>query len=163
MVLETIRNLVSDKEPTPNKFTIAMGELIHKARDESGLSQADLAKKIYRRRATISDIENGKVEVSSGTLTLLAAALAKPITYFYPPFLYKELEPEKLAPLEQELLTHFRNIWDEYLQKVAVEQVKVLSVFDPEEMLLDSIERISIRLEQNEAIKAILENKNKHK
>lgn len=43
MVLETIRNLIADKEPMPNKFTIGMGELIRKAREEAGLNQAELA------------------------------------------------------------------------------------------------------------------------
>jgi transcriptional regulator with XRE-family HTH domain len=117
-----------------------MGELIRKAREESGVSQADLVENIYRRRATLSDMENGKAEVSSGTLALLAAALSKPITYFYPQFLYKELEPEKLGPLEQELLTSFRNIWDEHLQKVALEQVMVIANFDPKDMIWDLVD-----------------------
>jgi len=105
-----VRDLFTkDKEPIPNNFTIAMGELIRKAREEAGFSQADLAENIYRRRATLSDMENGKVEVSSGTLALLSGALDKPITYFYPAFLYKEPKPEDFSPLEQELLSVFKN------------------------------------------------------
>ena len=39
MVMYTIRNLIADKEPTPNKFTKAMGESIRKAREEAGLAR----------------------------------------------------------------------------------------------------------------------------
>ena len=128
----SIAKLVSDKDPTPNKFTVGMGELIRKAREEVGLTQAKLAERIFRRRATVSDMETGKVEVSTGTLALLASALDKPITYFFPTFILKELEPEKLSPLELELLFHFQKIWDEYLQKAAVDQVRILGEFNPE-------------------------------
>jgi hypothetical protein len=38
MVLETLVNLLGDKEPKPIKFTIAMGKLIRKAREEAGFS-----------------------------------------------------------------------------------------------------------------------------
>lgn len=127
MVLDKISQLVSDKEPNPNKFTIAVGELIKKAREEKSSSQEELAQKIYRRRATVSDIENGKVEVSSVTLALFAAALDKPITYFYPHFVYIKLKPEEFSPLEEETINIFRKISDEQLQKAAINQIKVLS------------------------------------
>lgn len=91
MVLDKIRDLIADKEPTPNKYTIAMGELIRKAREDAAMSQKELAERIYRRQATLSDLENGKSEVGTVTLVLLAAALDKPITYFFPPFVYQEL------------------------------------------------------------------------
>ena len=117
MVLDLIAKLISDKEPHPNKFTRAMGKLIQKAREEKGLTQAELAEYIYRRRATVSDIETGKIEPDAGTLALLSAALDKPITYFYPPDLYQELKPEKFTPLEQELLDTFRSIWSDPFKK----------------------------------------------
>ncbi len=55
----------------PNKFTIKMGELIRNAREDSGLSQRELAELIYRRQAALSDMENGKMEPNASTLTLL--------------------------------------------------------------------------------------------
>ena len=68
----------------PNHFTRAMGELIHKAREEEGFSQRELAKKIYRRQAALSDMENGKMEPNASTLTFLSYHLNKPISYFFP-------------------------------------------------------------------------------
>jgi len=68
----------------PNHFTRAMGELIRKAREDSGFSQRDLAQKIYRRQAALSEMENGKMEPNTSTLTLLSYHLNKPISYFSP-------------------------------------------------------------------------------
>ena len=163
MVLDIIRNLIADKEPTPNKFTIAMGELIRKAREEASLTQSELAKNMNRRQATLSDIENGKVEVSSGTLALLSAMLEKPITYFFPPFLYRELKPEELTPLEQQLLSLFRQIWDEHLQKVAVNQVKILAEFNPEEMIWDLVDISAEMKERDDKIKEYIEQRKKNR
>ena len=150
MMLDSIRDLISDKDPTPNKFTIEMGKLIRKAREESGISQAELARLIYRRQATLSDIENGKTDVSSGTLILLAAALEKPISYFFPPFVNTQLKPEELSPLEQEALSVFQNIWSDHLRKIAIGQIRVLSNLDPIDMIGDQWESISEILRQRE-------------
>jgi transcriptional regulator with XRE-family HTH domain len=79
MTLEKIRDLIAGKDPAPNKFTVALGELIRKARENDGMSQKELADRIYRRQATLSDLEIGKSEVGTVTLVLLAAALEKPI------------------------------------------------------------------------------------
>jgi transcriptional regulator with XRE-family HTH domain len=163
MVIETIRNLIADKEPTPNKFTITMGELIRKAREESGMSQSELARLIYRRQATLSDMENGKVELSSGTLALLAATLDKPITYFYPPFLYQELKPEKFTPFEQEILTDFNNIWSDHLRKVAIDLVKVIAAIDPIAMIKDKKDVLNAMLEREEELDAFDEQRRKKK
>lgn len=163
MVLDTIAQLVADRKPTPNKFTIAMGELIRKSREEANLSQKELAEKIYRRQATLSDMETGKTEVSSGTLALLAAALNKPITYFYPTFVYKELNPDKFTPLEHELISYFRSIWTDHLQKLAVDLVKVLADFDPRDLIVDSIETVVAMDERKEELKSYLDQRRKIK
>jgi transcriptional regulator with XRE-family HTH domain len=163
MVFETIRNLVSDKEPTPNKFTISMGKLIRIAREDANLSQKELADKIYRRQATLSDLETGKSEVGTVTLILLSAALNKPITYFFPPFVYQELKPEKFTPLEHELLDSFREIWSDHLREVAIDLVKVIANFDPTDLITDKIDAIIAIDERDEELKAFLERKRKRK
>lgn len=146
----------------PNKYTIAMGELIRKAREEAGLSQEQLAEKIYRRRLAVSEMENGKVEISAWTLPLLAYALNKPIGYFFPPYVLREIKQGDLLPLEEELLIHFRKIWDEHLQKVAVDQVKVLGDFDPEIMIWDMVDIVAEEKKRDfEIRKYILEKRNK--
>ena len=161
MPLDLLSKLVSDKDPTPNKFTIAMGELIKEARNQAGLSQKELAELIYRKQTTVSDIENGKIEVNSGVLALVAAALDKPLTYFFPSFVYRELEKEQFSPLEHELILEFRKIWDEYLQRVAVDQVRVLGEFDPKEMIWDLIDLTAASKEREEAIKQYCEDRKK--
>jgi transcriptional regulator with XRE-family HTH domain len=158
MVLESVRNLVADKEPTPNKFTIGMGELVRQAREEANLSQAELAEKIYRRRATVSDIENGKAEVSSSTLVLLSVALVKPVTYFYPPFVYRELKPDEFSPLEQELLTVFRSISNDPLRMLAIQISRDIEKLDFRELIANSIEEIRSLMQEE---KALLEDLNK--
>lgn len=129
-LLEVLADLLGDKEPVPNKFTVAMGELVRKAREEAGLTQADLAEMIYRRRATISDIETGKSEVGTTTLALIAAALDKPITYFIPPNICVKLRPDDLDTEEQELIIQFRKIADDQLRLLAIRQVKLLADTD---------------------------------
>jgi transcriptional regulator with XRE-family HTH domain len=129
---DRLLEVLGDKEPVPNKFTIAFGKAVKKAREDAGLSQAHLGQMIYRRRATISDIENGKSDVTVSTLALLAAALDKPITYFLPWFIYNSLKPEDLEPREHELLIQFRKIWSEDLQQLAVRQVKNIAETDIE-------------------------------
>jgi len=84
MSLDKIFDLVADKQSAPNSFTIEMGKAVRAAREETGLLQGELAKMVGRRQATISDIEHGKKEMGLSTLVLIAAALKKPITYFFP-------------------------------------------------------------------------------
>ena len=131
MAFDKILDMLAYKEPRPNKFTIFLGNQIQKARMEAGLSQEELSKYIYKRRATVSDIENGKGEVDASTLALLAHILNKPLGYFYPPYLYQELKQEDLTPLENELLIHFRQIVDDTLQEVVIKQVKAMGEINP--------------------------------
>ena len=115
-----------EKEPVPNKLTIQMGELVRQAREDTGMSQAELARRIYRRRATISDIENGKSEVTISTLTLIAATLDKPISYFLPWFVYDNIKAEDLTSSEHELVLHFRRIGSNHLKQLAIKQTKLI-------------------------------------
>ena len=131
-----------EKNPIPNKFTIAMGKLIQEARIEADISQEELARKVYRRRETISMIENGKSEVGTLTLALIAYALKKPPIYFFPEAVKRDLTQESLDELEQELLIHFRRIWDDDYQKVAINQVKALADLDTKEYLKEEREEI---------------------
>jgi transcriptional regulator with XRE-family HTH domain len=140
MAIDKFLDLLAYGEPRPNKFTIFLGEQIKKARIEAGLSQEELAERIYKRRATVSDIETGKGEVDTNTFALLAHILNKPLGYFYPPTLYQEIKQEDLTPPENELLICFRDIWDKQLQRVAISQVKALSEFDPIETLRDNLD-----------------------
>jgi transcriptional regulator with XRE-family HTH domain len=107
---------------------------------------------VYRRRATISDIETGKSEVTVSTLALIAAALEKPITYFLPWFVYDNLEPEDLAPLEQELLIQFRKIWSKDLKQLAIMQTSEIAQMSIKQFQKDKTEipEAQSREDQNE-------------
>jgi transcriptional regulator with XRE-family HTH domain len=71
-----------------------MGRLIKAARVDAGMIQAELAKQIGRRQASLSDIENGLMEASASILVYLSGALDKPTTYFFPECILRDLEPE---------------------------------------------------------------------
>lgn len=161
MAIENITKFFDDKNPKPNKFTTAMGELIKKAREEAELSQSDLAELIYRRRATISDFESGKHEPDASTLALLAAALKKPIQYFFPKYVSDELPLEELSPKEKELLIIFRDAWDENMQQLIIDISKTLSRFDPENMLINSVDVIYDRTKRSEELANYLKNRRK--
>lgn len=135
--LDRLADLIGDKDPVPNKLTIAMGKLIRQAREDAGLSQARLATSIYRRRATISDIENGKSELTVSTLALIAAALDKPISYFFPWFVYENLSPDELSPNEHEALKLFRRIRSEGLEQLAIRQLRQIANTDPSDVRND--------------------------
>ena len=84
MDLQRIFDQVADKQSAPNKFTIEMGKKVRAARAAAGITQGNLAEMVRRRQATISDIEHGKKEMGLSTLVLIAVALGKPISYFFP-------------------------------------------------------------------------------
>ena len=94
----------SGNYPTPNEFTVEMGKLIRKARKEMDLSQVELADLVNRRPATISDIENGKSEISVITLAVLAINLNKPVSYFFPPSILSNFILDIETPFEREVL-----------------------------------------------------------
>lgn len=80
----------------PNSFTIAMGEKIRMARLESGFSQAQLGERAYLNQASISQIENGKREVSTTEIISFSHALSKPIFYFFPDKIQRHFESSSL-------------------------------------------------------------------
>ena len=112
--------LPSDKGSRPNKFTLYMGEQIRKARLEAGFSQEELADKIYLRRPTLSDIENGKSEVNASTLGFLTYFLKKSIYYFYPLLLYEETVQKDMDELSLEMQMHFEHIYGDELKKLLI-------------------------------------------
>lgn len=115
------------KDELPNRFSIAMGDLIRRARAEAKMSQAELAEKAYFRQAAISQIETGKRDVTSSELVYLSYALNKPITYFFPINILNPTDEEsEYSILEQELLFHARRLRPNDLKRV-IAQVRALA------------------------------------
>ena len=130
MILNLLEKVLKETGSTPNKFTIGMGKLVRKARHEAGLSQAELAKQIYVRQASISEIENGKREVSSSELVYLSYALNKPILYFFPDEFVSNEEINDMAPLVQELVIQAKRLSDEDLRRI-IAQTRALGDLKP--------------------------------
>lgn len=117
-MVDLLEMLRSDKPNLPNKFTIALGELIRKARVDADISQAELAQKAYINQAAISRIESGKRSVSLEELIYLGAALNKPIQYFFSMKFLNPIEDTSLSILEQELLLSARRLNENDLKKI---------------------------------------------
>lgn len=162
MVFEKIFELFpEDKTTRPNKFTIYMGDQIRNARLEAGLSQEELAEKIYMRRPTLSDIENGKSEANTSTLGLLTFYLKKPLTYFFPPPLYEETVKKDMDELSLEMQMYFEQIYGNELKRLAIDLIKQFSKFDPTDLVVNSAELIANRLEHEEELIEFLKNRSK--
>jgi transcriptional regulator with XRE-family HTH domain len=114
------------KKNTPNKFTVQMGEFIRNARLEERLSQSALAKYVYVSQAAISDMENGKREVSTTELLAISNILNKPIIYFFPSNYVNEVQLDKLSSLYQELLIQAKRLSDDDLKKL-IAQTRALA------------------------------------
>jgi transcriptional regulator with XRE-family HTH domain len=118
--------LREEKIPPPNDLTRGMGILIKKAREEKDWNQKDLAKKIFSRQSTVSDIEQGKNEIGVVTLSLLAITLGKPISYFFPEGLLKESIIEVKSFDQQEILRIFGEIEMLGGAKLALKEMELL-------------------------------------
>ena len=161
MAFEKIIHMLAYKEPCQNKFTIYLGNQIQNAFMEAGLIHEELSNYFYERRATVSDIENGKGKVDASTLATLAHVLDKPLGYFYPPYLYQEIKKEDLSPLENELLIYFRQIVDDNLQEAVTKQEKIFGDYAAKELVLNLAPEITARLENENDIINFIKSRNK--
>lgn len=126
MFLDSLLNSLSGKNIRPNKFTIGMRELILAAREEAELNQRELAEKIYRRQAALSDMENGKMEPDASTILLMAHALQKPISYFFPYPWKTTIEFTGLSEKEEDLLIQAKRLSPDDLIRL-IAQAKALA------------------------------------
>jgi len=89
-------------------------------------------------------------------------ALKKSISYFYPKYLVKEFEKEKMTPLEEELLIHFNEIWNDDLKKVAIQLVKDIEDFNPEQTIIEAITEAKTSMDLAKKHNEILESRPKY-
>lgn len=111
----------------PNKLSLEMGKRIREAREERGLSQDELAKKVYKRRPSLSEIENGKMYPDVATLLMIALVLQRPIVDFFPAMHRHQLAATDLSDEEEQLILQFRRIRDEDQQRLALTQIKAIA------------------------------------
>ena len=163
MALDKFLDFFSDREQRPNKFTRYMGDAVRRAREEAGISQKNLAEKIFRRQATLSDIENGKVEVETSTLSLLSYYLKKPLGYFYPKPLYEDLVKKDMDELSLQMQMQFEQIYGDDLKNLAIDIIKVMGKFDPKDMVIDLAPDILNEIEGEEELRKAFEKRRKKK
>jgi transcriptional regulator with XRE-family HTH domain len=120
-----------NRDTMPNRLSIAMGERIKEAREERGISQTELAKAIFKRRPSISEMENGRMYPDIQSLLLMSRYLKKPLSYFIPSFIRVFKEEDVLTSEEEELLLYFRRIRQSDQKRLAIKQLRVLSEFEP--------------------------------
>ncbi len=132
MIEKFLDSIKDESSYLPNKFTIALGDRIRKARLEAGLSQANLAKKSYFRQSSISKIESGVRSISAEEILYFSYALDKPILYFFPEEFQDKISTEDLTILEQELLTQAQRLNMDDLRKL-IAQARALADFNVRE------------------------------
>ena len=66
------------------------------------------------------------MQVSAYDLTIIATALEKPISYFFPPR-FRGAEESDLSPDEKELIHFYRQLGHEALQIYALKQITTLA------------------------------------
>jgi transcriptional regulator with XRE-family HTH domain len=98
-------------------------EQFRRAREERGVSQAELGRRVDKTGSAIGDIERGRVRVTVDELAELAEHLEKPVTYFFAPYV-PGAEDHDLSSREIELLLNFREIRSEVLARVAFDLVE---------------------------------------
>jgi len=116
----------------PNRFSLALGELIRKARLDAHLSQSELANSAYLNQAAVSQIEKGKRSVSAEEIVYLSVALNKPIIYFFPvDYLSDDMKftQDDLSLLDKELLSQARRLTIENLRRL-IAQARALADLD---------------------------------
>lgn len=161
-MLDFIRDYFSEKDELPNKFTLFMGERIRTAREEAGFSQEKLAKLLYLRRATLSNIENGKSEASAQTYVHAAYTLNKPLAYFLPDYFYREIKQEDLSPAENELVTNYRyHIASDYFGKLIIDFIKMLGEFDTNSFVIEQAPYVKDFLKSQKDFQKFLEKRKK--
>lgn len=87
-----------------SKIRQFIGQRVKKAREEIGISQELLGKKVPYAAATISQLESGQFRISLEALEKIAKVLDKPLSYFLPEERSETWAiPTKLKVLEREL------------------------------------------------------------
>lgn len=161
-MFDLIRDWFAESETRPNKFTRHMGDMVRQAREEAGFSQEKLAELVYLRRATLSDIENGKSEPDASTYVHIAYVTNKPLAFFLPEFLYREIKQEDLTPGENELITNYRyHIAGKQFSKLVIDIIKAIGQFDIDNFVVEQYPISKEILEQQEELKKKREKRKK--
>lgn len=99
--------------------TNTIGERIAECRRNKGLTQFDLAELLCTKKSTISAYENDKIDIKISILKDIAQLLDTSVSYL--------VDGEMDNFSYEELILLFKNIKDDKLRRVAIEQMRVLA------------------------------------
>jgi transcriptional regulator with XRE-family HTH domain len=101
---------------------------IEEARELRGMTEEARGEGTYESRVAISDLERGPTEITASDLMLIAAALEKPITYFFSDFVtIRGASAAELSDNEKELVHFYRQISSDPMQRYALKQIQELA------------------------------------
>jgi transcriptional regulator with XRE-family HTH domain len=113
------------KQSLPNEFSIETGKAIRDMREKMGFSQAQLAEMIDKRRASISEIENGKMLPDILAILQIAEALGCSVSSLLPSGFRVLVAPDDLSKKESDMLILFRRIEDDALRDLLIEFIRI--------------------------------------
>ena len=102
------------------KENSTMGSRIREQRKKMGMTQEELAERLFTKKGTISAYENDRIDMKCSVAKEIARNLECSVSYLI------EGEEIELDVDCVELLRQFRNLKSEMIRKVAVEQIKIL-------------------------------------
>ena len=102
--------------------TSTIGGRIKKRRNNLGLSQEDLAEKLFTSKQMISSYENNKTELKVQIVKELAVALDITTSFLINGTVAVEYEEETA-----ELVSLFNSLHKEEIRKIAIEQIRLLT------------------------------------
>ena len=102
--------------------TTTIGGRIKKRRNDLGLSQEDLAEKLFTSKQMISVYENNKTELKVQIVKELAVALDTTTSFLINGTVAVEYEEETA-----ELVSLFNSLHKEEIRKIAIEQIRLLT------------------------------------
>lgn len=98
-----------ERKKHEDKWNSDIGRRIKDEREKAGLTQEELAEKIYKTRVVVSDMERGRTQISAVDLMDIAYNLEKPIRVFYPVYVPTA---DDLEDYEAEIVHYLRKIGD---------------------------------------------------
>jgi len=118
-----LRKWDKDQEEDAKRYIC---QSVSAARLGQDLSQGDLAHRINRPVDSISDVEQGRSNISASDLAGIAYVLDKPVSWFFPQSV-RGADAEGLSPDERELVRFFRMLRHSALRWAVLTQVKALA------------------------------------
>ena len=100
---------------------ITLGKKIKEYRLKRGMTQEELAERLFSRKSTISEYENDKIDIKISVLREIAKVLGIPLTHFLCE------EDDNIDYEVMQMAMALKQIKSKELRKAAIRQVIILS------------------------------------